>query len=61
MEVESGGMRAMRSLALGDRVKVALRDGSTAYQDVYFFGHRDATAVSRFVQLSVASDQGLLS
>ena len=59
MDVEGAGARAMRTLALGDRVKVALRDGSTAYQEVYFFGHRDATAVSNFVQLSVAEDQGI--
>lgn len=53
--LEGGEQRPMRDLRVGDRVRVALPDGSLAWDDVYFFGHRDRKSVASFVQLRVAS------
>jgi len=38
---------------VGVQVAVMGHDGSIAYEDVYAFGHRDASAVSSFVQLTM--------
>ena len=43
------------SLKIGDKVLAARPDGSTFFDDIYMFGHKDATAASRFVKLETAS------
>jgi hypothetical protein len=40
-------------LELGDKVAVMKSDGSIGYEDVYVFGHRDASAVSDFIRLTL--------
>ena len=39
------------SLKIGDKVLAARPDGSTFFDDIYMFGHKDATAASSFVKL----------
>ena len=43
------------SLKIGDKVLAARPDGSTFFDDVYMFGHKDATAASSFVKLETGS------
>jgi len=43
------------SLKIGDKVLAARPDGSTFFDDVYMFGHKDATAASSFVKLETDS------
>ena len=52
---EAGGRRRISELAIGDRVLAARPDGSTFFDDVYLFGHKDAAVVTSFVKLETAS------
>ena len=45
----------MKDVRIGDRVQVALADGSLAYDHVYMFGHRARHALGSFVKLTLQS------
>lgn len=45
----------MQELQIGDRVQVAAADGSLAFDEVYFFGHRSADDMGSFIKLSLTS------
>jgi hypothetical protein len=49
----------MDALRVGDRVLAARADGSTFYDDVYMFGHKDAAAAAQFVHLETATGAAL--
>ncbi|KAI8462767.1 MAG: hint module-domain-containing protein [Monoraphidium minutum] len=49
----------MDELRVGDRVLAAGTGGALEYQDVYFFGHRDAAAAAAFVRLELSSGDAL--
>lgn len=51
--VESGGTKLMQELKLGDRVRVVKPDGLLAWDEVYFFGHREEKIVGEFVRLTL--------
>ena len=51
--VETGGAKMMRELRLGDKIRVVKPDGSLAWDDIYFFGHREDTAMGEFVRLAL--------
>jgi hypothetical protein len=60
VRLEYGEVKRMMDLELGDKVAVMKSDGSIGYEDVYVFGHRDASAVSDFLRLTLkATDAGL--
>ena len=52
---EAGGQRRISQLAIGDRVLSARPDGSTFFNDVYLFGHKDAAVMTSFMKLQMAS------
>ena len=56
---EQAGRRRMDELRVGDRVLAARPDGSTFYDDVYMFGHKDAAATGSFVKLETAGGAAL--
>ena len=41
----------MQDLKIGDKVQVVDKAGMVAYDEVYFFGHRDRTVLAPFVRL----------
>jgi hypothetical protein len=43
----------MQHLRAGDKVLTSSADGTLAYEDVYFFGHANPTAVADFVELKL--------
>ena len=43
----------MQELRIGDRVQTVSADGSVAYEDIYFFGHRSANEMGSFVKLTL--------
>lgn len=51
VEVYDKGLVAMKDLKYGDRVKTLSKEGSFHYEEVYFFGHRDASAISEYVNV----------
>jgi hypothetical protein len=59
VRLESGGVKPMQDLAIGDRVQVAGWDGSLRYEDVYMFTHRDRNQSGRAVELALASGHRL--
>jgi hypothetical protein len=54
--LEGGATKAMAELAIGDRVLAADAAGRLFFDDVAFFGHRDASASALFV--TVTTDSG---
>ncbi|KAG0565218.1 hypothetical protein KC19_8G174400 [Ceratodon purpureus] len=48
-----GEVKRMSSLALGDKVAVRRHDGGLDYEDIYAFGHKDASAAAKYVHLSL--------
>lgn len=56
--LEGGRQKVMRDVVIGDRVQVVRPDGSTTYDDVYFFGHRARADLATFIQLTLRSMQG---
>jgi hypothetical protein len=59
VRVAGGGAKRMDELRVGDRVLAATPAGRLEYQDVYFFGHKDAAATARFVRLELAGGRAL--
>ncbi|KIZ04059.1 hypothetical protein MNEG_3903 [Monoraphidium neglectum] len=57
--VAGGGAKRMDELRVGDKVLAANAAGKLEYQDVYFFGHRDASAAAQFVRLELSSGAAL--
>ena len=55
MELEGGATKAIAEVRLGDRLLVALADGSLGYEEVYLNTHRDGTSAAPFVELTLAS------
>ncbi|KAG0568208.1 hypothetical protein KC19_6G002600 [Ceratodon purpureus] len=55
VSMADGGVIQMKALALGDEVAVRKQDGRLAYEDVYAFGHKDASATATFVRLTLKS------
>ncbi|KAG0557672.1 hypothetical protein KC19_11G148500 [Ceratodon purpureus] len=53
VRLEYGEVKQMTELELGDKVAVMKPDGSIAYEDVYVFGHKDASAMSQFLRLTL--------
>jgi hedgehog protein len=53
------GPRRMDELRVGDAVLAARADGSLEFQEVYFFGHRDAAADAAFVRLELEGGASL--
>ncbi|BDA51063.1 probable Indian hedgehog protein at C-terminar half [Coccomyxa sp. Obi] len=52
--VGRGAIR-MTELKTGDRVLSVAKDGTPCYDPIYFWGHRDSVALSRFVALDVSA------
>jgi hypothetical protein len=59
VSTERAGPVRMDALRVGDRVLAARPDGSTFYDDVYMFGHKDVAASASFVKLETASGAAL--
>ncbi|KXZ44122.1 hypothetical protein GPECTOR_73g643 [Gonium pectorale] len=57
--VEGGGRKRMSELAAGDRVLTVRSDGSTAFDDVYLFGHKRAEGMHEFLQLQTSVNASL--
>jgi len=51
VQLSTGKTKRMTELRVGDKVLAAAPNGSLVYQDVYFFGHRDADTEATFVKL----------
>ena len=51
VRLASGARLDMQDLKIGDKVQVVDKAGKVAYEDVYFFGHRDRTVLAPFVRL----------
>lgn len=54
-----GAKKAMRDLAVGDRVMVLKADGSAAFEDVYFFDHQVDGGSNEFVRLALTDGRAL--
>lgn len=59
VEVYNKGVVSMKDLAYGDLVQTVDKRGSVQFQEVYFFGHRDPSAVSEYVNLQSAGGRVL--
>jgi hypothetical protein len=55
----SGAAVRMDALRVGDRVLAARPDGSTFFDEIYMFGHRDGAAAASFVRLETAGGDAL--
>ena len=53
------GPKRIGAITIGDQVLAVQPDGSTSYNDVVFFGHKDATTEAQFVKLATTSDASL--
>jgi hypothetical protein len=53
------GATRISALKIGDKVLAARPDGSTFFDDVYMFGHKDTTTAARFVRLETAGGAAL--
>lgn len=51
--LEGGRRKAMRDLAIGDRVQVLTAAGHLAFEPVYLFGHKDGASWSSMLTLAV--------
>lgn len=51
--VKGKGQSDMAEVRVGDRLQSIAADGSLFYGEVYFFGHRDSSALGQFVSLWV--------
>ncbi|GBF88859.1 hypothetical protein Rsub_01358 [Raphidocelis subcapitata] len=60
VQLEGGQSKRMDQLAVGDRVLALASDGALKYEDVYFFGHRDAASDAAFVRLGLDGGAELL-
>ena len=49
----------MSDLRIGDRVLAATPSGALQYQDVYMFGHADASKAAPYIHLATASGRPL--
>jgi hypothetical protein len=49
----------MDALRIGDKVLAARPDGSLFFDEIYFFGHKDAAAAASFVKLETSSGAAL--
>lgn len=54
--VRGGQTKQMRELQLGDSVRVVKPNGALAWDEVYFFGHREEKAMAKFVRLSLKAE-----
>lgn len=57
--LEGGASRAMSELQVGDRVRVLRADGSSAFEDVYFFDHQVGGGANAFVRIALAGGAAL--
>ena len=57
---DDGGTKEMRDVQVGDRVEVVRADGSLGFEDVYLLTHKDATATSSYVRLSLDGGRSLV-
>ena len=55
VSLEGGGLKPMREVQVGDRVRVLHGDGSIGYEDVYLLTHKDATSASRYITVTLAA------
>ncbi|GBF88795.1 hypothetical protein Rsub_01696 [Raphidocelis subcapitata] len=53
VQLPGGRTKRMEELRVGDRVLALASDGTLKYEDVYFFGHRDAASDAAFVRLGL--------
>jgi hypothetical protein len=53
------GATRISALKIGDKVLAARPDGSTFFDDVYMFGHKDTTTAASFVRLETAGGAAL--
>jgi len=53
------GTKRMYELRIGDSVLAARHDGSSFFDEIYLFGHRDSTIMSQFVKIDTASGHSL--
>ena len=53
MTLESGKQLPMSTLRAGDKVQSVAEEGCLIYDEVYFFGHQDSSAMGTFVALEV--------
>ena len=51
--VKGRGQMDMSEVCIGDRLQSIAADGSLFYDEVYFFGHRNSSALGQFVSLWV--------
>jgi hypothetical protein len=56
---ETGAAKLMKDVRIGDRLQVAMPDGSLRYEDVYLLTHDDPEVAGSFVELALASGQSL--
>lgn len=59
VRLEDGSVKAMRELALGDRVQVVKPDGSLGYEAIYLMTHKDPGTAGRYLKIALASGQTL--
>lgn len=55
---QGGAKKAMRDVAIGDKVAVwseggELGHGAVAYEEIYAFGHKDMNSISEFVKIDL--------
>ena len=59
VRTESGLLKAMSEVRIGDRLLMARADGSLGYEDVYLNTHRDAVVATSYIVLTLASGRSL--
>jgi hypothetical protein len=59
VRTEAGAVKAMRDVRLGDRLQVAMADGSLGYEEVYLNTHKDGTSSASYAVLKLASGRAL--
>jgi len=55
VQTPDNGAKRMDQLRIGDKVLAVGADGSTFYDDIYMFGHKDADFISNFIKLETSS------
>jgi hypothetical protein len=59
VSLEDGTTRALRHLAVGDRVQIVKADGTTSFDDVVFFDHELDGETHSFVRISLVNGDAL--
>ena len=59
VRLQGGAKKAVSALKVGDKVLAVGADGALAYEDVYFFGHRDGASEAEFVRLELKGGASL--